>query len=82
MSIQPALAGNVVSLANTARALCDIGEWYSGFPSRGPYATHPWNLNNIARLPRSVIGSLKSGISGVTVPWVNHQTNGSVCSGR
>ncbi|SPR00706.1 unnamed protein product (mitochondrion) [Plasmodiophora brassicae] len=48
----------------------DSTSFGSGFPSRGPYATHPWNLNNIARLPRSVIGSLKSGISGVTVPWV------------
>jgi hypothetical protein len=48
------------------------GFFISGFPTKGSgrYVKHPWNLNNIARLPGSVIRRLESGISGVTVPWV------------
>jgi hypothetical protein len=44
----------------------------SGFPTgRGShYANHPWNLQNFAKLPGSVIASLDASISGVNVPWV------------
>eukprot|EP00474_Spongospora_subterranea_P010603 CRZ11061.1 hypothetical protein [Spongospora subterranea] len=50
----------------------DASRFGSGFPVSGSskYVKHPWNLNNIARLPRSVIRNLDAGVSGVNVPWV------------
>ncbi|PPR02653.1 hypothetical protein CVT24_002136 [Panaeolus cyanescens] len=34
-----------------------------------PYSKDPWNLNNIAILPDSLLRFIKSDISGMTVPW-------------
>ncbi|KAI0312283.1 hypothetical protein OF83DRAFT_1146906 [Amylostereum chailletii] len=34
-----------------------------------PYASDPWNLNNIPILPESLLRYIKSDISGMTVPW-------------
>lgn len=33
------------------------------------YARDPWNLNNIAIVPDSLLRFIKSDISGMTVPW-------------
>ncbi|WWD22060.1 hypothetical protein CI109_106548 [Kwoniella shandongensis] len=35
-----------------------------------PYATDPWNLNNMPILPNSLLRYIKSDISGMTVPWI------------
>ncbi|KAK8846748.1 hypothetical protein IAR55_005835 [Kwoniella newhampshirensis] len=35
-----------------------------------PYATDPWNLNNMPILPDSLLRYIKSDISGMTVPWI------------
>ncbi|GLJ38155.1 hypothetical protein SUGI_0776800 [Cryptomeria japonica] len=51
----------------------------SGFPKEqvgapkelaDPYLTSGWNLNNIARLPGSMLSFEEGDISGVVVPWV------------
>ncbi|KAI8906882.1 JmjC domain, hydroxylase-domain-containing protein [Gorgonomyces haynaldii] len=47
----------------------------SGFPDKkktpdAPYADHPWNLNNIARLPGSLLSQINKEIPGMTVPWI------------
>jgi histone demethylase JARID1 len=44
----------------------------SGFPKEGPYATMPFNCNNLAMAKGSIINWLDSNmlISGVTVPWL------------
>ncbi|CAN4080281.1 unnamed protein product [Withania somnifera] len=57
----------------------ETGEFGSGFPleSLSPnastsslYATSGWNLNNLPRLPCSVLCFEESNISGVLVPWL------------
>lgn len=50
----------------------------SGFPMAchlsesqpDPYVSSGWNLNNLARLPGSVLSFEKADISGVVVPWL------------
>ncbi|KAJ3579860.1 hypothetical protein NPX13_g707 [Xylaria arbuscula] len=47
----------------------------SGFPTAernpcNPYATDPWNLNNMPLHPDSLFRHIKTDISGMTVPWV------------
>ncbi|KAI1823001.1 PLU-1-domain-containing protein [Xylaria intraflava] len=47
----------------------------SGFPTAerhpcNPYATDPWNLNNLPLHPDSLFRHIKTDISGMTVPWV------------
>ncbi|PIA45403.1 hypothetical protein AQUCO_01700743v1 [Aquilegia coerulea] len=52
----------------------------SGFPkvpfpmenssNEGKYLTSEWNLNNVSKLPNSVLSFEKSDISGVIVPWL------------
>ncbi|KAI1329845.1 PLU-1-domain-containing protein [Xylariaceae sp. FL0255] len=47
----------------------------SGFPTTerhplNPYATDPWNLNNMPLHPDSLFRHIKTDISGMTVPWV------------
>ncbi|KAI6189050.1 JmjC domain-containing protein [Aphelenchoides besseyi] len=34
------------------------------------YAKHPWNLNNLPVLERSVLGHVGTEISGMMIPWV------------
>jgi histone demethylase JARID1 len=51
-------------------------EFGSGFPRNEPgtvpdsYQNSGWNLNNIARLPGSVLGFEEGKISGVLEPWL------------
>jgi len=47
----------------------DVGELGSGFPLKGPFAAHPWNLNNLARAGGSVLRHLDD-IAGITIPWL------------
>jgi hypothetical protein len=47
----------------------------SGFPivEKSPYdsyARHPWNLNNIPILPRSLFCNIDADISGMMIPWL------------
>lgn len=47
----------------------------SGFPTvernpRDPYATNPWNLNNLPFNAQSLFRYIKTNISGMTVPWL------------
>ena len=47
----------------------------SGFPTiekqpTYPYATDPWNLNNLPLHPESLFRHIKSDVSGMTVPWL------------
>lgn len=51
----------------------------SGFPKDSPsledskishYVTSGWNLNNLPRLPGSVLSFEECNISGVVVPWL------------
>lgn len=52
----------------------------SGFPKYSPdsrksleehqYSTSGWNLNNLSRLPGSVLSFERCDISGVIVPWL------------
>eukprot|EP01137_Pigoraptor_chileana_P023900 Opistho-2@90972 len=49
----------------------------SGFPTKATampenqsYVTHGWNLNNIPVLPESVLGYIRTDISGMMVPWL------------
>ncbi|XP_024004728.1 probable lysine-specific demethylase JMJ14 isoform X2 [Eutrema salsugineum] len=52
----------------------------SGFPKQSPgsarsseveqYSKHGWNLNNLSRLPGSVLSFESCDISGVIVPWL------------
>ena len=47
----------------------------SGFPTAernpyNPYASDPWNLNNMPLHPDSLFRHIKTDISGMTVPWV------------
>lgn len=56
----------------------DTGMFGSGFqkasPSNksesDPYVVSGWNLNNLPRLPGSVLSFEKEDISGVLVPWL------------
>ncbi|KAM6551640.1 hypothetical protein CsatB_001448 [Cannabis sativa] len=57
----------------------ETGVFGSGFPKSSTvetksdmdkYVTSGWNLNNLARLPGSVLGFEESEISGVLVPWL------------
>lgn len=57
----------------------ETGVFGSGFPleSSSPksstldqYATSGWNLNNLPRLPCSVLCFEENNISGVLVPWL------------
>lgn len=57
----------------------ETGAFASGFPKASSlgtesdldqYAMSGWNLNNLPRLPGSVLGFEGSDISGVLVPWL------------
>ncbi|PIN24819.1 hypothetical protein CDL12_02473 [Handroanthus impetiginosus] len=57
----------------------ETGAWRSGFPKESlvstnsttnQYVTSGWNLNNISRLPGSVLSFEREDISGVVVPWL------------
>ncbi|KAG8385165.1 hypothetical protein BUALT_Bualt03G0013400 [Buddleja alternifolia] len=57
----------------------ETGTLGSGFPKEsslltdskiGPYVTSGWNLNNLPRLPGSVLSFEECNISGVVVPWL------------
>ncbi|KAK9078664.1 hypothetical protein SSX86_002721 [Deinandra increscens subsp. villosa] len=56
----------------------ETGTFGSGFPkeacqvsaSDGKYITSGWNLNNLPRLPGSLLSYESSDISGVLVPWL------------
>lgn len=56
----------------------DTANFGSGFPKTfsenkaelDPYALSGWNLNNLPRLPGSVLSFEKEDISGVLVPWL------------
>lgn len=56
----------------------DTANFGSGFPKifsenkaeLDPYALSGWNLNNLPRLPGSVLSFEKEDISGVLVPWL------------
>ncbi|XP_059288320.1 lysine-specific demethylase JMJ18-like [Lycium ferocissimum] len=51
----------------------ETGVFGSGFPKASPldqYATSGWNLNNLPRLPCSVLCFEECNISGVLVPWL------------
>eukprot|EP00249_Psilotum_nudum_P024703 c29269_g2_i1 orf=563-4357(-) len=54
----------------------ETADFGSGFPiakpgtEPSPYEKSGWNLNNIARLPGSVLAFEEGNISGVLVPWL------------
>ena len=58
----------------------ETGTLGSGFPKDSlimedeakicKYVTSGWNLNNLPRLPGSVLGFEECNISGVVVPWL------------
>ncbi|KAG2620433.1 hypothetical protein PVAP13_3NG089600 [Panicum virgatum] len=55
----------------------DTATFGSGFPKlssdanmQDPYAVSCWNLNNLPRLPGSVISFENEDISGVVIPWL------------
>ena len=41
----------------------------SGFPSKGKFANHPWNLNNLPKSQGSLLRHLDD-IAGITIPWL------------
>lgn len=73
----------VASMENTVSveygADLHTNDYGSGFPT-GPtdnmnaeeaeYASHPWNLNNLPILDRSVFKHINTNISGMIVPWM------------
>jgi hypothetical protein len=55
----------------------ETGRFGSGFPKAGETLTNTnayeksgWNLNNVARLPGSMLAFEEGDISGVLVPWL------------
>lgn len=48
----------------------DTTDYWSGFPKDGEYGTSGWNLNNIAKLPASVLKYYHVNLPGVNSPWL------------